>query len=130
MTLKRIFVFLGNCLLIFCLLVMVFVIEYNEDWRNKVQDFDKYQNDFQTVADFAKDYYENGRKFGDLKVYWDREKECPYLESTWKGDYIGEIPDDVAESINVIYNEAFSNEDSKWDAIYYDEDRITFATWI
>ena len=105
----------------------------SSNWSYKIDDFDEYKNDFQIVADFAKDYFESedfdmdeDYKICYLVPKYDKISSSYYFWSS--ADEEIELPDDVEKSLYTLDTEAFKDKDARMDHIRYNEGRITFCT--
>lgn len=102
-------------------------------WKYKVEDFDRFENDFETMIDFTKEYFES--KETDLatkKFIYTGYDTVSKNYTLW--DYSVEDPQkiditkEVQASLNVIANSAFDQRvDSNFHSISYHADKICFG---
>ena len=93
-------------------------------WAYIVDDFDEYGDDFQAVAEYCRDFFEDNKddlKQNFISYYSSSIGPCHLV---YDGGWL-ELPEELQKSVNRLHD-AFKYKDSNFDRILYYDGRISF----
>lgn len=105
------------------------MFSHTYQWQYIVNDFDEYEEDFQAVADYAKEFFVSGQENSGSNSNWIAVGvDTITHESTlyYDGGYL-DASREICESVRRIDTEAF-NKYAHFDVLRYYDGRIAFET--
>lgn len=121
-------------IILFAKPILLFIWVQSYKWVYNIDDFDEYHEDLLTVANFCRDFFEDGRydrydPAGDKLNYITykrgyKDRKCSLL---YDAEEIP-LPEDIQKAAERI-NEAFDDPDAFLETIDYYEGRISFQTF-
>lgn len=100
------------------------LFDYTSTWKYCVENFDTYREDFETVAEFCRDYIAQNEVLENERIIFVYSSAKKELLCDWENI---EVSDDIKESLENVKS-AFQNKDAQFDSITVEDGKVYFET--